>query len=260
MKIIPILFNKKIDTIRSIAINQGLKGIVHLALRRVFLRDRITRRKLASKYLSGDGIEIGALHSPLKVPSAAKVRYVDRMSVADLRKQYPELSRCKLVEVDIIDNGENLTSIDDNSLDFVIANHMIEHCQEPIGTMQQFLRVLKPGGVLYMAVPDKRYTFDFDRPLTTIEHLVRDYRDGAVLSKIQHSEEWCRLVQKVPDAEISSSVNNLISMDYSIHFHVWTKEEFIKLLQYCEETLQFPFKTEIVKKNYNEFIVILRKI
>jgi len=182
------------------------------------------------------------------------------MSVADLRKQYPELAGSKLVEVDIIDDGEKLTSINDNSVDFVIANHMIEHCQEPIGTMQQFLRVLNPGGVLYMAVPDKRYTFDFDRSVTSIEHLVRDYRDGSGWSKIQHFKEWCRLVQKVPDSEILSSVNNLISMDYSIHFHVWTKEEFIKLLQYCEETLKFPFKTEIVKENYNEFIVILRKI
>lgn len=252
--------SNKIDTIKSTAIHQGFKGLTHLILRRVFLRDRITRRKLASKYLSGDGIEIGALHSPLKVPSVAKVRYVDRMSVADLRKQYPELAGSKLVEVDIIDDGEKLSSINDNSADFIIANHMIEHCQEPIGTMRQFLRVLKPGGVLYMAVPDKRYTFDFDRPVTSIEHLVRDYKNGAGFSKIQHFEEWCRSVQKVPDADISSSVNNLISMDYSIHFHVWTKEGFIKLLQYCEETLQFPFKTEIVKENYNEFIVILRKI
>ena len=252
--------NNKIETIISTAINQGFKGIIHLVLRRVFLRDRITRRKLASKYLSGDGIEIGALHSPLKVPPKAKVRYVDRMSVADLRKQYPELSGCNLVEVDIIDNGEKLTSIEDCSLDFVIANHMIEHCQEPIGTMQQFLRVLKPGGVLYVAVPDKRYTFDFGRPVTSIEHLIRDYRDGSGWSKIKHFEEWCRLVQKVPDAEISLSVNNLITMDYSIHFHVWTKEEFTELLKYCKDMLQFPFKTETVKGNYNEFIVILRKI
>jgi len=251
---------KKLETIRFIAINQGLKGIVHLVLRRVFLRDRIARRKLASKYLAGEGIEIGALHSPLKIPPKAKVRYVDRMSVEDLRKQYPELSGCNLVEVDIIDNGEKLISIEDCSLDFVIANHMIEHCQEPIGTMQQFLRVLKPGGVLYMAVPDKRYTFDFDRPVTSIEHLICDYRDGSGWSKIQHFEEWCRLVQKVPDAEILSSVNNLMSMDYSIHFHVWTKEEFTALLNYCKDMLQFPFKTETVKENYNEFIVILRKI
>jgi SAM-dependent methyltransferase len=186
---------KKIETIRFITINQGLKGIVHLVLRRVFLRVSITRKKLASKYLSGDGIEIGALHSPLKIPAKAKVRYVDRMSVADLRKQYPELARCKLVEVDIIDNGEKLSTIEDCSFDFVIANHMIEHCQEPIGTMQQFLRVLKPGGVLYMAVPDKRYTFDFDRSVTSIDHLVRDYRDGSGWSKMQHFEEWCRLVE-----------------------------------------------------------------
>jgi len=255
-----LLNNKKIDTLRAVIKNQGLEGFVQLIMRRVFLRDRRMRRKLASLYLSGDGIEIGALHSPLKVPSKAKVRYLDRMSVADLRKQYPELAGCKLVEVDIIDNGEKLPTIEDCSVDFVIANHMIEHCQEPMGTIQQFFRVLKPGGVLYMAVPDKRYTFDFDRHVTPIEHLIRDYTDGPGWSKIMHFEEWCKFVQRVSEKELSSSVSSLVSIDYSIHFHVWTKDDFIKMLAYCEETLKFPFKTEIVQDNYNEFIVILRKM
>ena len=85
------------------------------------------RRQIAWRYLSGNGIEVGALHSPLEVPSNATVRYVDRMPVDEVRKQYPELAEYHLVEVDIIDDGEILSSIADSSVDFVIANHMIEH-------------------------------------------------------------------------------------------------------------------------------------
>jgi len=75
---------------------------------------------VAFQYLRGSGIEIGPLHQPL-VSSQANVRYVDRMPVEELKKQYPELSAYNLVEPDILDDGETLSSISDDSVDFVIA-------------------------------------------------------------------------------------------------------------------------------------------
>ena len=95
-----------------------------------------TRENIADLYLQGQGIEIGALHHPLTVPEDVKVLYVDRMSVADLRKQYPELNDLPLVEANILENGEDLETIADNTQDFVIANHFIEHCQDTIGAIQ----------------------------------------------------------------------------------------------------------------------------
>jgi len=34
---------------------------------------------------------------------------------------------------------------------------------------------LKPGGVVYLVLPDKRYTFDKDQTITPIEHLIEGY-------------------------------------------------------------------------------------
>ena len=220
--------------------------------------EQIVRKQIASHYLSGQGIEIGALHSPLKVPTNIKVSYVDRMSVAELRKQYPELEQQELVDIDIIDDGENLLSIADSSVDFVIANHMIEHCQNPIGTIKQHLRVLKTGGILYMAIPDMRYTFDRDRQLTSLDHLIRDYNDGSEWSMYQHFEEWSRLVDKVPESQVESSVKRLIDINYSIHFHVWTQIEFLELLLYCKKHY-FNFELELLQRNGIEFIVVIKK-
>ena len=87
---------------------------------------------IAATFLRGTGIEIGALHEPLIVPRRVTVRYVDRMRSPQLRHQYPELSRADLVDVDIVDDGELLATIPDGSQDFVVANHFIEHCQDPI--------------------------------------------------------------------------------------------------------------------------------
>ena len=111
----------------------------------------LIRENIADLYLQGQGIEIGALHHLLTAPKDVKVLYVDRMSVADLRKQYPELNDLPLVEADILADGEDLKTIADNTQDFVIANHFIEHCQYTNGTIQNMLRVLKLGGVLYSA-------------------------------------------------------------------------------------------------------------
>ena len=218
------------------------------------------RRDIAFQYLKGEGIEVGALHAPLQVPDSVKVHYVDRMSVSDLRKQYPELGAVGLVEADIVDNGETLSSIADNSWDFVIANHMIEHCQNPIGALENFLRVVKPGGLIYMGVPDKRYTFDIGRPLTTLDHLIQDYKQGPEWSKLGHYEEYIRLVDKFPEEQVAGRMQHLLDIDYSIHFHVWTADSFPELLAYCQENLSYRFEIEHLHENFGELIMILRKV
>ena len=217
------------------------------------------RKEIASRYLVGDGIEIGALHSPLEIPSNVTIRYLDRMPVDQLRQQYPELSEDNLVELDIIDNGETVASISNNSLDFVIANHMIEHCQNPIFSIENWLRVLRAGGILYLAVPDKRYTFDCERPVTSLEHLIRDYTEGPEWSMNSHFEEWNRLVNKVSEDDLVVKTKHLIERNYSIHFHVWTPVEFLELILYCQKHLFFPMEIELLQKNSMEFIAILKK-
>ena len=76
------------------------------------------RNRFIREYIKGNGIEIGALHNPIIVPEGATVRYVDRLNVEDLRNQYPELEKKNLVNVDIIDDGEQLDLVDDGSQDF----------------------------------------------------------------------------------------------------------------------------------------------
>src|SRR5206468_5202374 len=105
---------------------------------------RFDRRSVAAHYISGSGIEIGALHNPLEVSRSAKVRYVDRMSAEALREHYPELKDKALVHVDIIDDGETLGTVGDATQDFVIANHFLEHCQNPLLTLRNIFRKLRP--------------------------------------------------------------------------------------------------------------------
>lgn len=219
------------------------------------------RYALAEKHLAGDGIELGALHAPLKVPPRARVKYVDRMSVADLRVQYPELQNSALVEPDIIDDGEKLSTQQQNSQDFIIANHFIEHAQDPIRTIQRFLEVLRPAGIIYLAVPDKRWTFDKGRDVTPLEHLYRDYHEGPAWSYRQHFEEWAEHVQGLRGERARQSVEKLISQDYSIHFHVWTQDHLVEMITDLRKTLGLPLELVEMQTNraLGEVICILRK-
>ena len=215
----------------------------------------MNREDIAETFLIGDGIEIGALHNPLRLPSKARIKYVDRMPVSDLRRHYPELEKKSLVAVDIIDDGERLKTLADGSQDFVVANHFLEHCQDPIGALLNLLRVLRPGGVAYIALPDKRFSFDVDRPVTPLSHLMRDHREGPEWSYREHLEEWARLVDKVPD--VSEYVDRLAQAQYSIHFHVWTPLAMLDWISHVQ-TLS-PFEIAQQLHNDTEAIFILRK-
>lgn len=228
---------------------------------------QLDRKTVANYYLKGQGIEVGALHNPLQTPEVAHVQYVDRLTVDELRSHYPELAEVPLVEIDIVDDGERLNSIPDASQDFVVANHFIEHCQDPIRTLQMMLRVLKPGGILYLGIPDKRYTFDKDRPVTTTDHLLQDYYEGPGQSKRQHFQEFSKFCwlgytndsEDIDDAKIEEAADRFIEQDYSIHFHVWTQTEILELLVTLKKTLDFGFEVELFLKKQDEMILILRK-
>jgi SAM-dependent methyltransferase len=189
-------------------------------------------RALLSPWLRGTGIEIGGLHRPLQVPNAARVIYVDHLTRDELRKVYPELAEWDLVNVDVIGTAEDLSGFDDASLDFVIANHLLEHLEYPVRALREFTRVLKPGGLIFMALPDKRVTFDRSRKVTPPEHIVTEERmQNAEVNKWDHVMDWAIGVDgRPPGEDAEARTRHLIDIKYSIHMHVFTPDSFLDFL------------------------------
>ena len=219
------------------------------------------RADFAARYLRGSGIEIGALHLAMAMPVGVQVRYVDRMAVTDLREHYPELRDWDLAHVDVVDDGERLETIAPESVDFIVANHFLEHCEDPIGTIATHLGKLRPGGVLFYAVPDKRYTFDFRRERTPLQHHLDDHEHGAERSRTEHYEQWAGSVYtgEAPTAEqAATQARRLEAEGYSIHFHVWTHADLTALLLHIQERLG-TFELQATRRNGIENIVVLSK-
>jgi predicted SAM-dependent methyltransferase len=229
------------------------------------------RRELAARFLFGEGLEVGPLHQPLELPTHARATYVDRMTTDELRAEYPEVADWDLAEVDVVDDGERLATIADESQDFIVANHFLEHCEDPIRTIETHLEKLRPGGVLFYAVPDKRFTFDHRRPVTPIEEIVADYENGPDASRRAHFEEWCRLVideesdatgsaEQAADEEwVQRRASELEAAGYSIHMHVWTQAEFLRLILALRERFDDAFDIEAAARVGIELVVVLRK-
>ncbi|GAC1326666.1 MAG: hypothetical protein NVSMB22_17730 [Chloroflexota bacterium] len=224
------------------------------------------RNNLAERFLVGDGIEIGALHNPLPVSSAAHVRYVDRLSLADLRRHYPELADAPVVDPSIIATADDLSPVSSGSQQFVICNHVLEHMRDPLGALREWLRVLAPDGILYVSIPGRDNPHDRRRPITTFEHLLEDEkgrgRKGTAVDR-ESFREWAHSAHAadMTEAQRDTHSEHLIAIDYSIHFHVFDRALFERVLEvactaagaHVEELLDAPLE------GYRESIAIIRK-
>ena len=220
------------------------------------------RRKISEQYVMGKGVEIGALHCPLHVGPKADIKYVDLHPKEELMKLFPEIASDlrTSVDIDILDDGETLTKIENESLDFLVANHFLEHCVNTLGTIRTHLSKLRRGGILYYAIPNKDYTFDRGRPLTTFEHISQDDLENSEQSQLEHYKEWAEFVDKLTDdSKIENHAKQLMEKDNRIHFHCWDAMTCEEFLLGAQKYLNYVFTVECYVQNENEIIAVLRK-
>jgi SAM-dependent methyltransferase len=221
----------------------------------------VVREDLARLHLEGDGIEIGALGSPLRVPPGVGVRYVDRLDRAGLlREEGPcsvalGMDAARIREPDIVDDAATLATLADGEVDFVVANHVLEHLEDPIGALENWLRVVRPRGVVLLTLPDARHTFDVARERTSVEHLLRDHREGPAVSRRAHYEEWARTIECRPEEGVPARVAEFERSDARHHFHNWELGHFLDLLR----TVGLPCEIVEARAYSIEFAVVLRK-
>jgi SAM-dependent methyltransferase len=200
----------------------------------------VPERERISQYLRGEGIEVGPGSNPFPLPSGATVRYVDRWTSAEARALYPELPAAEFPEPDVVSNFDvdRLDAFASGSLDFVIASHVLEHLADPLGFLVEIHRVLRPGGVAIVLLPDRRRTFDRTRPPTPLEHLIEEHANGVTRVADEHIEEFLTLADQGASYTIAPDGENREAFydwhrDRSIHVHCWTDSEFHQVLLYA---------------------------
>ena len=223
------------------------------------IRLSLSRESIARLFIRGRGLEIGALNTPLRVPRSARVRYVDVVPEKTLLDQFPELSRGTIRVPDLLTDIESLSIVADGSEDFVIANHVLEHTEDPLRALQSVARVLRSGGIFYFALPDKRFTFDRTREITSLDHLITDHTAGPEVSRREHYEEWIRCVDGLTGDEATAKLDIMLRERSNIHFHVWEANDMIEWINYAINRLGVPFDVKLFAKHGSEVIWVLSK-
>lgn len=129
------------------------------------------RRKRALKLITPrtqSGLEIGPLVSPMVTPDMGNIAYADHATTEELRKKYANdtnVDESKIVDITFVWGEQTLAEAvgKDALFDYVIASHVIEHVPDVITWLKEISAVLKPGGILSLMIPDKRFTFDVKR-------------------------------------------------------------------------------------------------
>jgi len=83
------------------------------------------------KYLKGTGIDIGCGNDPLEIPNGEVIPWDEKDGDAQV-----------------------INTIADRQLDFVYSSHCLEHVDNPYKALQNWIRICKPDGFIYVIVPD----------------------------------------------------------------------------------------------------------
>jgi 2-polyprenyl-3-methyl-5-hydroxy-6-metoxy-1,4-benzoquinol methylase len=248
---------------------------------------KVRKQFLASvaDYKSAEILEIGAFASPTLTKAEARVTYLDRRSTEDLRASVADESkRNAVVPVDVLQAGAKLPSDLHGRFDIVIANHVVEHVPNLVAWLAEVRDVLRPGGFLVMAVPDREYTFDKLRELTTLREVLADFfeeRTSPSLAKIVDQQYFWRAIHTGGQVWSGAHVNVLNAKKYETlneaitharhlmsgskyvdcHCNVFTHESFVRIVNELAEGGLVGFSISSSKppqRPYNEFYVALK--
>lgn len=112
---------------------------------RIFFRIKQVEKEsaLAKKYCKGRGLEIGgSAHNPFNLNTLN----VDYTAELNEFKQI-EIRKCfKHLPVDIVAPGDSIP-LPDESQDFIVSSHVLEHFFDPIKTLVEWHRLVKKAGL-----------------------------------------------------------------------------------------------------------------
>lgn len=99
-----------------------------------------------------------------------------------------------------IAEASSLPALGNERYDFVISSNCLEHVANPIKALEEWLRIVRPGGHLLLVLPNQASNFDHRRPVTRFEHLLEDHRHGVGEDDLTHLPEILALHDGSRDA------------------------------------------------------------
>lgn len=253
------------------------------------MKIKMGRIEKLTKYLdlgTSHGIEYGALDKPIVKKSQSNIIYVDYTSTKKLKeksKDDPHVKQNDIVAIDInlTESGSSKALQSRGPFDYIVASHVFEHLPNPLAWLEKNSKMLREGGIISLAVPDKRYTFDYFRRLSEPSDWLATYIDSnerpSTIQLLDHymnvrvvntETAWdkkpdlldCPRYHNNEDAMNLTRKGQLVYVD--CHCFVYTDSSFMAIFNVLQ-SMNLMLNLEIVEifppeHHSNEFIISLR--
>jgi SAM-dependent methyltransferase len=125
-----------------------------------------------------------------------------------------------------VQEGGDLSALPNESYDFLLSCHMLEHTANPLRALSNWKRLLKANGHLLLVLPHKDGSFDHRRPVTTLAHLVEDFEKNIGEDDDTHLREILIMhdFQRDPQQKTATAFEEWISnndVNRGAHHHVF---------------------------------------
>ncbi len=219
---------------------QGPEGIIQRVVRRA--RRLVPPRSFISvrERCRGIGIEIGGPSAVFRrwnlwpiypvVGSLDGYNFATRTLWSDAKGH-----RSSLYARDLVGEASEMSEVADETYDFLLASHVLEHMANPLKALHTWRRVVRPGAIIVLVVPHRDGTFDHRRPVTTLEHIIRDFEHRVTEADRTHIEEILDLHDLNLDpgagtreAFVARARNN--EANRSVHHHVFNTDLVLTLV------------------------------
>ena len=128
----------------------------------------------------------------------------------------------------------NAFGIANDSYDFVVASHVLEHVANPLRALQEWKRIVKPSGTILVVVPHRAGMFDHRRPFTTFDHVKADFESNVTEMDLTHLSEILELhdLELDPPAGSPAQFRERCLRNFStraMHHHVFSSELLVEM-------------------------------
>jgi predicted SAM-dependent methyltransferase len=233
---------------------------------------------------SKSGLEIGPMDKPLVSKPHHDIKYLDAFPfevVLERCKQNPNRDPECAVQLDYVTENRPISESVDRTFDYVTAVHVVEHMPNLLGWLRDLANILNDKGKVFLVVPDRRFTFDHARPLTSLgqliendlQHLDKPSFRSVFDQQFYHrnltaSEAWQSL-EGQQDLSLNPTFSSSEAFEFAkqssekyidVHCSVFQPESFEELINASHELKLHPFRCGQImptSRPFLDFIVLL---
>lgn len=128
-----------------------------------------SRKNIGEPFVQGIGVEIGAGLNPVHHGGVEKLYFFDKRNPEEFEQYFGSPP-----EYDLI-NLEGLRAQHPGGIDFITCHHVVEHLDNPIEVLKEWISMLRFGGVFYLSIPSQDNSIERGRLPTPASHILEDY-------------------------------------------------------------------------------------